>query len=114
MLRSGHFRTCGLSLSSSGGRKGILGSLPSPVLSGGVDECSWSITTARRPAKSPGTRLECNDGQKGNQFSEVDCQFPILGCRRWRCLAGRPFTLCLESLLRLSVQFPNGSSSHTH
>jgi hypothetical protein len=51
-------------------------------------------------------RLECNDEQKGNQFSEVDCEFSILGCRRWRCLARGPFTLCLESLLRLAAHLP--------
>jgi len=53
---------------------------------------------------SPGAcaeRLECNHGQKGNQFSEVDGEFSVLGCRHWRCVARGPFTLCLESFLSL-------------
>jgi len=52
-------------------------------------------------AKHFGIRLKFNDGQERNQFSEIDCQFSILGLWRWRSRAGGYFgTLCLGNLLR--------------
>jgi len=45
--------------------------------------------------------LKFDDGQEGNQFSEINCQFSILGVWRWRCRAGGFVgTLRLENLLR--------------
>jgi hypothetical protein len=53
---------------------------------------------------SEGIGLKFDDGQEGNQFSEIDCQFSILGWWRWRCLAGGFLgTLRLENLLSLAA-----------
>lgn len=58
------------------------------------------------PGKFSPTRLNFDDGQEGNQFSQIDSQLPLLGLWRWRRLAGRLVgTLRLESVLRNLAQF---------